>query len=186
MFKKLAITVAAAGLTGISAPALAQTATSNLSVTASVAQRCSISTTPVAFGAYDPVSTHQAGAGGVDLNATGALTVTCTKNSTGVTITLGLGANVSGTTRRLVASGFPTEFLTYELYHASATTPAAVCTFPGTTVWGTAGAGIFTPTGVTNWGANSAKTFNVCGTVAKGQDAAAAAYTDTVVATVNF
>ena len=90
------------------------------------------------------------------------------KNSAGVTITLGLGANVSGTTRRLVASGAPTEFLTYELYHASATTPAAVCTFPGTTVWGTAGAGIFTPTGVANWGANSAKSFNVCGTVAKG------------------
>ena len=185
MFKKLAITLAAATLAGISAPALAQTATSNLSVTASVAQRCSISTTPVAFGAYDPVSTHSAGTG-VDLNATGALSVTCTKNSTGVTITLGLGANFTGTTRRLVANGSPTEFLTYELYHASATTPAANCTFPGTTVWGTAGAGIFTPTGVANWGANAAKTFNVCGTVAKGQDAASDNYTDTVVATVNF
>ena len=185
MFKKLAITVAAAALTGISAPALAQTATSNLSVTASVAQRCSISTTPVAFGAYDPVSTHSAGTG-VDLNATGTLSVTCTKNSTGVNITLGLGVNFTGTTRRLVANGSPTEFLTYELYHASATTPAANCTFPGTTMWGTAGAGIFTPTGVANWGANSAKTFNVCGTVAKGQDAASDNYTDTVVATVNF
>jgi spore coat protein U-like protein len=184
MFKKLAITVAAAALTGISATALAQTATSNLSVTASVAQRCSISATPVAFGAYDPVSTHSAGTG-VDLNATGALSVTCTKNSAGVTITLGLGANFTGTTRRL-ANGASTEFLTYELYHASTTAPGAVCTFPGTTVWGTAGAGIFTPTGVANWGANSAKTFNVCGTVAKGQDAAFDSYTDTVVATVNF
>ena len=162
------------------------TATSNLSVTASVAQRCSISTTPLRLAPMTPYRHTKLAQGGVDLNATGALSVTCTKNSAGVTITLGLGANVSGTTRRLVASGAPTEFLTYELYHASATTPAAVCTFPGTTVWGTAGAGIFTPTGVANWGANSAKSFNVCGTVAKGQDAAADAYTDTVVATVNF
>ena len=183
MFKRLAITVAAATLAGISAPALAQTATSNLSVTASVAQRCSISTTPVAFGAYDPVSTHSAG--GVDLNGTGALSVTCTKNSTGVNITLGLGANFTGTTRRL-ANGAATEFLTYELYHPFTADPGSVCTFPGTTVWGTALAGIFTPTNVANWGANSAKTFNVCGTVARGQDAASGNYTDTVVATVNF
>jgi spore coat protein U-like protein len=149
-------------------------------VTASVASRCSISTTAVAFGAYDPVSTNSAG--GVDLNGTGALSVTCTKNSSGVNITLGLGANFTGTTRRL-ANG--AEFLTYELYHPSSADPGAVCNFPGTTVWGTALAGIFTPTNP-NWGANSAKTFNVCGTVARGQDAASGNYTDTVVATVNF
>ena len=186
MFKKLAITAAAIALACSIAPALAQSATSTLSVTASVAQRCSISTSAVAFGAYDPVGTHQAGGGGVDLNGTGAVSVTCTKNSTGVTVTLGLGANASGSTRRMADAPPIADFLTYELYHPSATTPAAVCTFPGTTVWGTSGAGIFTPTGVSNWGANSAKSFNVCGTVTKGQDVGADSYSDTVVATVNF
>jgi spore coat protein U domain-containing protein, fimbrial subunit CupE1/2/3/6 len=184
MFRKLAIAVATAALAGSAAPALAGSATSTLSVTAAVAQNCAISTSAVAFGAYDPVSTHRAA--GVDLNGTGAVTVTCTKNSTGVTIWLGLGASALGSVRRLVG-GTSGEFLTYELYHASATTPAAVCTFPGTTVWGTAGAGIFTPTGLSNWGANSAKTFNVCGTVTKGQDVSAdPSYTDLVTATVNF
>jgi spore coat protein U-like protein len=184
MFRKLAIVVAAAALGGSAAPALAGSATSNLSVTAAVAQNCAISTSAVAFGAYDPVSTHSAA--GVDLNGTGAVSVTCTKNSTGVNITLGLGAHASGSVRRLLGTTSG-EFIAYELYHASATTPAAVCTFPGTTVWGTAGGGIFTPTGLSGWGANSAKSFNVCGTVTKGQDVSAdPSYTDLVVATVNF
>jgi spore coat protein U domain-containing protein, fimbrial subunit CupE1/2/3/6 len=184
MFRKLAIAVATAALAGNAAPALAGTTTSNLSVTAAVASNCAISTSPVAFGAYDPVSTHSAG--GVDLNGTGTVNVTCTKNSTGVFITLGLGANVSGSTRRMADPAPIVDYLTYELYHPSATTPAAACTFPGTTVWGTAGAGIFTPTGLSGWGANSAKSFNVCGTVTKGQDVGADSYSDTVVVTVTF
>jgi spore coat protein U-like protein len=183
MFKKLAIAVAATALVGAAAPALAGSATSNLSVTATVAQNCAITTSAVAFGTYDPVSTHNAA--GVDLNGTGAVSVTCTKNSTGVTITLGLGSHASGSVRRLLG-GTNAELLTYELYHASATTPAAVCTFPGTTVWGTAGGAIFTPTGISGWGASSAKSFNVCGTVTKAQDVSADSYTDIVVATVNF
>ena len=181
MFKRLALIAAAAALASSIAPALAQSATSTLSVTASVAENCAISTTPVAFGAYDPVSTN--GAAGVDRNGTGTVVVTCTKNATGVNITLGLGANASGSTRRMIGGGSG-EFLTYELYHASATTPGAPC--PGTTVWGTAGANIFTPTGTANWGANSPKSFNVCGTVTKAQDVAVDSYTDSVVATVNF
>src|SRR5688572_7521055 len=167
MFKKLAITAAAAALACSIAPALAQSATTTLSVTATVAENCAIATTPVAFGAYDPVSTNSAA--GVDRTGIGTVSVTCTKNAAGVTITLGLGSNASGSTRRMLG-GTSGELLTYELYHASATTPAAVCTFPGTTVWGTAGGAIFTPTGTANWGANSAKSFNVCGTVTKAQD----------------
>jgi len=183
MFRRLAIAVATAALAGVVAPALAGSATSSLSVTANVAQNCAISTSAVAFGAYDPVSTHSSA--GIDLNGTGAVSVTCTKNSTGVNITLGLGSNALGSVRRLLG-GTSGDFLTYSLYHASATTPAAVCNFPGTTVWGTAGAGILTPTGISGWGANSAKSFNVCGTIPKAQDVSADSYTDTVVATVNF
>jgi spore coat protein U-like protein len=181
MFKKLALIAAAAALAGSIAPALAQT-TATLSVTASVAENCAIATTPLAFGAYDPVSANAAA--GVDRTGLGTVSVTCTKNAAGVNITLDLGTNFSGTTRRMIG-GVSGEFLTYELYHPSATTPGAVCA-PLTTVWGTAGGAIFTPTGTANWGANSPKSFNVCGSVAKAQDVAVDSYTASVVATVNF
>ena len=169
---------------GCASQALAGTATTNLSVSASVAKNCALTTNAVAFGAYDPVATHAAA--GVDLNngTAGSVNVTCTKGSTGITITLGLGANVLGSTRRMLG-GTSGDFLSYELYQPSAGTPWG-CTFPGATVWGTAGANIYTPTGVT-WSALAAQSFKVCGTVAKGQNVSAdASYTDTVVATVNF
>ena len=45
---------------GLTAPALAQTASTNLSVTATVAKNCSITTTAVAFGSYDPIVANAA------------------------------------------------------------------------------------------------------------------------------
>jgi spore coat protein U-like protein len=170
----------AAGVLSFSA--WAGESTSVLAVTATVAQNCLISTNAVAFGSYDPVVANSAT--GSALNGTGSVSVTCTRSSTGVTIALGLGANASGSTRRM-AGGVNGGFLSYELYQPSATSPAATCTFPGTTVWNAAG-GILSPTGVADWGAASPKTFNVCGTVPRGQDAAADSYTDSVIATISF
>ena len=161
----------------------ADSTSTTLSVTATVSQNCLISANAVAFGTYDPVLTHSAA--GAPLNATGSVSVTCTKSAAGVTITLGLGANAAGSARRMLGASSGGH-LAYELYHPSATTPAAACTFPGTTVWGTSGGGVFTPSGVAGWGAASAKTFNVCGTVPNGQDVAADSYSDSVVATINF
>jgi spore coat protein U-like protein len=176
---------AALVLLGLAGTAAAGSATSNLSISASVSSNCSISTTAVAFGTYDPVVTNSSS--GSDKTATGTVVVTCTKNASGVTIGLGLGTHASGSTRRMLGATNG-DFLTYELYQPTATTPAAACT--GATVWGTAGANLLTPTGVSGWGASSAKTFNVCGVATKGQDvsgtSAGESYTDTVVATVNF
>ena len=61
----------------ISIPAFAGSATANLNVSASVAAVCTISTAPVAFGAYDPVVANAA----TDLNGTGTVTVACTKGA---------------------------------------------------------------------------------------------------------
>ncbi|HSQ05621.1 MAG TPA: spore coat protein U domain-containing protein, partial [Burkholderiales bacterium] len=116
--------LAAACLLSLST-AYAASATGNLSVSASVTQKCTIATTALAFGTYDPVVTHASTA----LTGTGAVALTCTKSSTGVTITLGLGGNASGSTRRLNSG---TDYLNYELYQPSAATPGASC--PGTTV----------------------------------------------------
>ncbi len=148
----------------------AATATSNLSVTASVSANCTISTAPVAFGAYDPVSANASTA----LAGTGTVNVTCT-NGASTTVTLGQGSNANtGSTdaapaRRLKDGG--TNYLTYELYQDTG----------HTTVWGnTAG------TGVANTGTGGQTSITVYGTVDAGQNVPAGNYSDTVVATVTF
>lgn len=174
--------VLSAGALGLTVPALAGETQSTLSVTATVVQNCLISTHAVAFGAYDPVVNNAAT--GAALNATGSVSVTCTRSATGISITLGAGSNASGSTRRMIG-GASGAFLAYELYQPAATTPAATCSFPATTIWNAA-SGTFTPSGVADWGAASPKSFNVCGTVPRGQDAAADSYTDSVIATITF
>ena len=161
--------------------AAAGSATSTVNVSATVAQTCLVATTAVAFGPYDPVSANSAT--GADVTASGSVTVTCTRSATGVTITLGPGGSPDGAQRRLAGGG---SFLNYQLYHPTATSPAAACGTSTGTVWGTTGTGIFTPSGVADWGASSPKSFNICGLVPKGQDVPATTYSDSVLATINF
>jgi spore coat protein U domain-containing protein, fimbrial subunit CupE1/2/3/6 len=155
----------------------AGSATSNLSVTANIAANCQISTTPVAFGAYDPVVANAATA----LNASGTVVIGCTKGSA-PTITLGLGANAVGTQRNMLNGG-NTDVLGYQLFQPPSNVAGTACTFPAANVWGTAGAQIFTPTAPAS---KANRTYNICGTVAAGQDVSVGSYSDTVVATVNF
>ena len=161
---RVALTAVALVL-GATAPALAQTATANLSVTATVTKNCSITTTPVAFGSYDPIVTNAAS----PLDGTGTVVVTCTKGA-GTRIDLGLGSNATGSTRRMLGG---TDLLTYELYTDTGRS----------TVWGSgAGAGQSIPAAPNK----NPRTFMVYGRVAAGQDVGAASYSDTVVATINF
>jgi spore coat protein U-like protein len=150
---------------GMAAPALAQTATGNLGVSATVAKNCSITTTAVAFGSYDPIVANAS----TPLDGTGTVVVTCTKGA-GTRIDLDLGSNAAGSVRRMLGG---TDLLTYELYTDSG----------HGTVWG-AGAGA----GQTIAAApnKNPRTFTVYGRVPAGQDVGAASYADTVVATINF
>lgn len=163
-------TIIASLLTVYSFSVNAGSATSNLSATASVSANCTIATSPVAFGAYDPVVTNNSSA----LDGTGTVTVTCTSGSTG-TVTLGQGANAdTGSSdtlpvRRMLAG--TSDYLTYNLYSDSGRT----------TVWGnTAG------TGVDRTGTGASDAVTVYGSVAAGQNVPAGSYSDTVVATVTF
>jgi spore coat protein U-like protein len=149
----------------LATPALAQTATATLSVSATVAKNCSIATTAVAFGNYDPVVANATS----PLDGTGTVVVTCTKGA-GTRIDLGLGANASGTTRRMSGG---TDFLSYELYQNSSRS----------TVWGS---GVAAGETVVTAPSKAARTFTVYGRVPAGQDVAAGPYNDTVVATINF
>ncbi len=175
--KKLTLTALTIALAALAPAALGQSAQSNLAVSASVAANCAIETTPVAFGAYDPLGANATN----PLNNSGTVKITCTKGS-GASITLGLGANASGTTRRMVG-GASSDHLTYELYQPPSTTPGTACTYPAATVWGTSGSNVFASGAAPS---KAARTYNVCGTIPGGQDPTTDSYSDTVVATVNF
>ncbi len=141
--------------------AQAATETSNLSVTAEVTASCSITTSPVGFGNYDPVVAHAS----ADLDATGTVTVTCTDGSS-ATISLGQGANFS-TDRRLGDGG--TNFITYNLFSDVGRTTV----WDETTTVATTGTGLADP-------------HTVYGRITASQNVPAGSYTDTVVATVTF
>ena len=162
----------------VSIPAFAATKTASIAVTANVTANCTITSAPVAFGAYDPVAANNAA--GVDIFQNGSVTVTCTKNAPSVWIDLNAGlhaASAVGTTRAMQGGA---DFLSYELYKTNPN-PG-----PGT-VWGVgnpaaAGAGLayVSPSGTT------ATVLTVYGKLGKGQDPSAGAYADTVTATINY
>jgi spore coat protein U-like protein len=181
--KSLKIVAVALGVIGVlaasqvgpgpmSRTAAATTATANLTVTANIANTCSISTANVAFGTYDPVSTNAS----TPLDGTGTVTTTCTNGFNTAKITLSQGANPAGgsTTavplRRMVNGG---NFMSYFLYQDSGRT----------TVWGDTPA--TSPASLTATG--SAQNTTVYGRVTAGQTTLpAASYSDTVVATITF
>jgi spore coat protein U-like protein len=145
---------------------LAQSASASLAVTANVAKNCTIATSPVNFGAYDPVT----GNATAPLDGIGTITVTCTKGAT-AHIGLNAGSNNQGSTRRMQQSG--TAYLTYEIYQDASRT----------NVWGDG----FTDNLDIGAAPNrNPRTFTAYGRVNAGQDATVGNYTDTVVATVNF
>ena len=151
--------------------------TGSFAAVAFVQTNCRISTTPVAFGQYDPIVAHRS----ADLNATGAITVACVKG-TAPTIALGAGANAAAGARRMRLAG-ESEFLDYQLYQPPTSQPAAPCAFPGARMWGAAGAEVFSASAAPS---KTARTYNVCGTVRAGQNPRVGTYADIVIATVNF
>lgn len=144
----------------------AGSATTSLAISATVINNCTISTSAVAFGSYDPVVANAS----ANLDSTGSITVACTKGAT-ATIGLNTGSNASGTARRL-ADG-TSNYLTYEIYKDSSRT----------SVWGNSGGDLHTPPVAPN---KSPRTFTAYARVTSNQDVPAGSYTDTVTATVNF
>ncbi len=152
--------------------AVAGSANTTFTVTATVANNCTISAANLAFGAYDPIVANAT----TNLDNTGSVTITCTK---GATTTIGLsagsnGANATGTTRAMSTGGGSPSYLSYELFSDSGRT----------TVWGNSGGALFTPAAAPS---KAARAFTVYGRIPSGQDVPASiAYSDTITATVNF
>jgi len=157
----------------------AGSATRTLSVSASVAQICSITTTTaLAFAVYDPVGANAT----VPLNATGQISVACSKGSTSMTIGMGDGAHVSGTHRQMIGST-SSNLLQYSVFQPPGNAENTLCTFPGTIAWSNVGAGLLT---LTSAPSKTARVYNVCGTIAAGQDVSVDTYLDTITASINF
>jgi spore coat protein U-like protein len=159
------VALAAVMVLASSPDAHAQTASANLNVSASVAEKCTIATTPLNFGEYDPVQNHLAS----PLDGTGTVIVRCTQGAT-ANIGLDQGDNVSGGSRRMTDG---TNYLTYELYSNDIRTQ----------VWGNSAPAWFTPPAAPS---AAARTFTVYGRVFGAQDVPSGNYADVVEATVNF
>jgi spore coat protein U-like protein len=158
-------------LTSFTQLASALTASGSLSVTASVSATCTVATSNVAFGTYDPSS-------GSANNATGSVAVTCTSGST-YTIALDAGANAgtaSSFSNRRMKSG-SSNYLAYQLYLDSG----------HATVWGDGtNSSSLNPTSGTLTGNGSAQSYTVYGQVTASQYVAPGSYTDTVNVTVTY
>jgi len=138
----------------------------SLTVSANVVKNCTITTAPVAFGNYDSVAANAT----APLDGIGTITVKCTKGAA-AKVGLNPGGNAQGATRRM--AGAAAEYLTYELYKEAGRA----------TIWGdTATTALDIPAAPNQ----TPRDFTVYGRVAQAQEAAVGAYTDTVVATVNF
>ncbi len=160
-----------------SAITLAATAPASITVSATVSQGCSISTTSaLAFGAYDPIGANATAA----LNATGQVSVACSKGSKSLTIGLNDGTHAVAAQRRMQGV-VATDVLLYNLFQPPSNEPGVACTFPGTIAW--SGTAVLA---LGNAPTKEARLYNVCGTIPGGQDATTGAYTDTVIATLNF
>jgi len=161
-----------------SGAAIAGVGTGTFTAQTQVNANCTLSTSAVAFGNYDPIGANQS----ADLNSIGTITIACVKG-TAPSIALDLGANFVGSTRQMQNTTNPGNFMPYELYQPSSTAPNASCSFPGTTVWGSSGANLFNAGSAPS---KNPRTFNVCGTIPAGLSPVIGSYQDTVVATVNF
>ncbi|WP_338868906.1 fruiting body development fimbrial-like coat protein PRU [Myxococcus stipitatus] len=151
----------------------AATATADLTVTATVSSACTINSGTLNFGSYDPVVVNSSA--GVDLLASGSLTVQCTLLSTAV-VTLGQGSNPdTGSTDaaplRRMLNTTSADYLSYMLYQDVARL----------VVWGNTSG-----TGLAYVGTGLSTPVLVYGTVARGQNVPSGTYNDTIVATITF
>jgi spore coat protein U-like protein len=171
----LGVLAASLAALGGESKADAATATSNMTVSATVSASCTISAGALAFGAYDPVSTNRV----TPRDASATLAVACTAGSPAY-ITLGQGTTAaSGSTnaaplRQMNDGG--SNVLAYDLF--SDTTRLVVWGNTGSTTVAGTGLGI-TPDG-------TSQNIPVFGRIPAGQNVPAGTYGDTVVATVQF
>lgn len=155
--------IAAAGLLFANS-AMADTATTTFQVTATVADSCLVSATPLAFGVYDPAAVK---------DGASEITTTCTKG-TKYNIGLDAGSNASNaTTPSTRAMTVNSEYLSYDLYS----------NIDRNTVWGNT---IGTDTVEISASVGGEEVHYVYGRIPAGQYVTAGDYVDTINVTITF
>jgi spore coat protein U-like protein len=162
-----------AGLVGLALVSFSVTgAAADFAVSANIADNCTINASAgLDFGPYDPIVTNVA----TNRDVRGSVSVTCTDQASWE-IRLGQGSNANTGSSdalplRQMTDDDSTDVLAYFLYSDSV----------GGTVWGNT-----TGTGKTGTGTGAAQANTVYGRITMNQQVEAGAYTDTVVATVDF
>jgi spore coat protein U-like protein len=181
---RFAAFAACAGMLSVLAPNVAGAATSStgtLTVTASVADNCTVSNATLAFGAYDPLVTNAT----TDLAGSTSVTYACVKDpghviwiDMGVGSNSGLGPVAGDNAMKEITNG--TDYLSYQLYQDGAHTLKWGTGDPGGTA--TSGKGVrVTSPGI------AGTTITVYGLVPQAQNVTASTtYSDAVTETINF
>lgn len=161
--------------------ASAGTSTGTLTVTASVADNCTIGTATLAFGAYDPLVTNAS----TDLPGSASISYACVKDA-GHVIWIDMGAgnnNGSGPVagdNAMKETTNGTDYLSYQLYQDAAHTLKWATGDPGGTPTSGKGVRVAAP-GI------SGTTITIYGLVPHAQNVTASTtYSDSVTATINF
>ena len=167
-------TAAFAAILGISATiAGAGTTNTNFNVSAKVVNNCTVSSSSISFGNYDPTN-------GAGLSAQGTISAKCTKGDA-VSVALNQGANPApGSTplaplRRMTNGA--SNYLPYHIYIAAP---------PSKQEWGTGAAGKNQPMAQIASGVNVPVVFTTYGSLPAGTNVPVGDYTDIVVAVVTF
>lgn len=165
-------------------PRIASAATAgptNIPVSATVNAACTISTgSAIAFNSYDPIGANAT----VPLNATGTVTVICSKGSKTLTIGISNGVQPAGAQRQMKNSA-NVDLLRYDITQPPSGDAAGgvPCVFPGSVPWTTTTPGLLV---LADAPSKVARTYSVCGTIPPGQDVSTGSYADIVTATLNF
>lgn len=163
MNKRLFAAAASFALLATSITGGAATTSDTLTVTATVVDSCSLSTSTLAFGNYDPAS-------GTDTDATTTIDASCT---TGTTFDIALdGGSSADINARTMSDG--TNTLGYQIYTDTLRS----------TIWGDGTTG--STAGGTGLGPLTAVTLTAHGRIVAGQNVPPGAYSDTVNVTLTF
>lgn len=151
-------------------PAGAATTTGTIAVNATVGANCILTTVPINFGVYDPLSA-------TPRDATGQVQLVCTVGAVPA-VAIDNGLNASGAQRRLVSGG--TNFLNYDVYTPTTNAAGAACAY--TTAYPAVAPGF----ALTAAPSTASRSYNVCGRIPATQAVPNGTYVDTVTATITF